>query len=58
MEQDDYLEQDDKTANVPVYNLTVKLLCLSWAAMHYSLLSNNTRNNAAGIVSESCFSSK
>lgn len=27
MEQDDYLEQDDKTANVPVYNMTVKLLC-------------------------------
>lgn len=27
MEQDDYLEQDDKTPNVPVYNMTGKLLC-------------------------------
>lgn len=26
MEQDDYLEQDDKSANVPVYNMPVKLL--------------------------------
>lgn len=50
MEQDDYLEQDDKTPKVPVYNVTVKLLCYSWDAMHYSSLSNNTRNNAAGIL--------
>lgn len=27
MEQDDYLEQDDKTPNVPVYDMTMKLLC-------------------------------